>query len=333
MPRGGRNRNLRLAVVFAALFAWVDASAAAGNEYPSRTINMIVPFAAGGPTDIVAHLIIDPMSASLGQPITIENVVGAGGTTAATRAMHANPDGYTIIMGHMGTHAAAVALHPALAYNPRTDFAPIGLVLGMPVLLVARRNLPITDFRGFAALARERGGGLRMAHAGAGSVSHVTCSLLNKLLGVKPTMVAFQGTGPAMSALAGGQVDYMCDQIVSVVPQVRDGTVLALAVTTPGRSSALPQVPTTAEVGLPQFQVSAWNALFAPRNTPGAVVERLNRALGHALDDPKTHQRLVELGGTPPEGEERSPEALGDLVGSDIVKWREIDKSGEKVTH
>jgi tripartite-type tricarboxylate transporter receptor subunit TctC len=305
-------------------------SAAAEPDYPAHEINLIVPFAAGGPTDIVARIIADRMSETLRQQITIENVVGAGGTTAATRTMHATPDGYTIMMGHMGTHAAAVALYPSLAYNPRIDFAPIGIVAGMPVLVLARQQLPVANFRDFVAYAREQGSALRMAHGGVGSVAYTTCGLLNKILGIHPTLVAYQGTGPAVNAMVADQVDYMCDQIVGVVPQVRSGAVLALAISAPERSPALPKVPTASEVGLLDFQVSAWNALFAPRGTAKPVIDKLNRALGEALDDPGTRRRLADLGGIAPESAARSPEALDELVKSEIVRWGAISKLGER---
>jgi len=317
-------RVFKIAALFLALAAH---TAAAETQYPAHEITLIVPFAAGGPTDIVARIVAKPMSETLGQQITIENVVGAGGTTAATRTMRATPDGYTIMMGHMGTHAAAVALYPALAYDPARDFTPIGVVAGMPVLILAKRQLPAADLQEFATYARQKGVDLRMAHAGVGSVAYTTCALLNTILGVRPTMVAYQGTGPAMNALIAGEVDYMCDQIVSVVPQVRAGTILALAISTPNRSPALPNVPTAREAGVPEFGASAWNALFAPKGTPKPVIDKLNHVLATALDDPGTHKRLVDLGSELPEGEARSPDALAALVDSEIVKWTSIIKA------
>ena len=200
-------------------------TAVAQSDYPARTITMIVPFAAGGPTDIVGRIVADSMSRTLGQQIVIENVIGAGGTTAATRAMRAAPDGYTIILGHMGTHAAAVALYPKLAYNPATDFAPIGMVAGMPVLVLARKDLAARNLGEFISYAKEHVDELTMAHAGVGSVSYVTCELFNSILGLKPKLISYQGTGPAMYALVLGRVDYMCDQAVSVVPQVLPGNI------------------------------------------------------------------------------------------------------------
>lgn len=279
-------------ILVAAFAVVVAALPAAAQDYPNRGITIIVPFAAGGPTDVIARLVSDPMSKTLGQQIVIENVVGAGGTTAATRAMRADPDGYTLIMGHMGTHAAAVGLYPKLAYDPRTDFEPIGVAAGTPILILAKKDFPAADLKEFLTYVKANTDKLNMAHAGVGSVSFTTCLLLNSILDVKPTAVPFNGTGPAMNALVGGQVDYMCDQIVNAVPQIKGGTIKAYAIATPKRNPALPDVPTTTEAGLPEFQVSAWNALFAPKGTPKPIIDKLNAALGKALDDPKTRSRL-----------------------------------------
>jgi len=299
-------------------------AALAQADYPSRMITLIVPFAAGGPTDLVAHIIGGSMSRTLGQQIIIENVVGAGGTTGATRAKRAPPDGYTIILGHMGTHAAAVALYPKLAYNPSTDFAPIGMVANMPIVVLAKKSIPADDLKEFIAFAKSYAGSLTMAHAGIGSVSHVTGLLLNAIMGVKPRMVAFQGTGPAMNALVAGKVDYMCDQVVSVVPRARAGSIHVYAISTPERSPALPDTPTAREAGLPEFQASAWNALFAPEGTPQPVIDKLNAALSKALDDPVVRQSLLDLGGEIPQSQARTPQALADLVASEIARWTPI---------
>jgi tripartite-type tricarboxylate transporter receptor subunit TctC len=307
--------------------ASVAAPAVAQSNYPTRTITLIVPFAAGGPTDIVARIVGEHMSRTLGQQLIVENVIGAGGTTASTRAMRANPDGYTIEMGHMGTHAASVAFYPNLAYNPTTDFAPIGMTAGMPVLVLARKDFPAKDLKEFASYVKANEGKINMAHAGVGSVAHVTGLLLNSIIGVKPTSIPFPGTGPAMNALIGGQVDYMCDQVVSVVPQVQGGTIKALAVGTPERNPALPNVPTAKEAGMPEFQASAWNALFAPKATPQPVLDKLNAALVKALDDESVRKRLFELGAELPNREGRTPQALAELVKSEIAKWTPIIKA------
>src|SRR5437899_650282 len=204
-------------------------------------------------------------------------------------------------MGYMATHAASVALYPNLAYKPDVDFAPIGLVAGTPVLILARKDFPPKDLKEFVTYVKANEDKLNMAHAGVGSVSFTTCLLLNHLLGVKPVSVPFNGTGPAMNALIGGQVDYMCDQIVNVVPQVLGGTIKAYAVGTPERNPALPDLPTSIEAGLPDFQASAWNALFAPKGTPKPIIDKLSAALDKALDDDYTRKRLLELGSDIPD--------------------------------
>jgi tripartite-type tricarboxylate transporter receptor subunit TctC len=313
--------------LLAASLALGSATSARAQDYPARAITVIVPFAAGGPTDIVARIVSDHMSKTLGQQLIIENVVGAGGTTGVTRAMRAAPDGYTIVMGHMGTHAAAVALYPNLAYNPASDFVPIGMAAGTPVLILAKKDFPAKDLGEFAVHVKQNVASLNMAHAGVGSVSHVTCLLLNSILAVKPTAVPFNGTGPAMNALVGGQVDYMCDQIVNVVPQVNGGTIKAYAIGTPERSPALPNVPTSKEAGLPEFQASAWNALFAPKGTPPAIGDKLSAALDKALSDEPTRKRLLELGSDIPEAPRRGPQALATLVKSEIDKWTPVIKA------
>jgi tripartite-type tricarboxylate transporter receptor subunit TctC len=302
-------------------------SASAQTDYPRRTITLIVPFAAGGPTDIVARIVGEHLSRTLGQQVVIENVLGAGGTTASTRAMRANPDGYTIIMGHMGTHAAAVAVYPNLAYRPDADFEPIGMVAGTPVLILTRKDFPAKTLAEFISYVKANTDKLNMAHAGVGSVSFTTCLLLNHLLQVKPTSVPFSGTGPAMNALIGGQVDYMCDQIVSVVPQVQAGTIKALAIGTPERSPALPNVPTAKQAGLPAFDAVAWNALFAPKGTPKPIVDMLAAALDKALDDPNVRKRLLELGSELPGKDGRGPQALAALVKNEIARWTPVIKA------
>jgi tripartite-type tricarboxylate transporter receptor subunit TctC len=318
-------RVLSIAAVAALGFA--AGIAAAQTDYPRRPITLIVPFAAGGPTDVIAHIISDHMTRTLGQPIIIENMVGADGTTASTRAARANPDGYTIEMGHMGTHAASVALYPNLAYKPDADFAPIGLVAGTPVLILARKDFPPKDLKEFVTYVKANVDKLSMAHAGVGSVSFTACLLLNSILGVKPTSIPFNGTGPALTALISGQVDYMCDQIVNVVQQVRAGHIKAYAVGTPERNPALPNMPISKEAGLPEFQAQAWNALFAPKETPKPVLDKLTDALDKALDDEQTRKRLLELGSVLPGKPERGQQALAALVKREIERWTPIIKA------
>jgi tripartite-type tricarboxylate transporter receptor subunit TctC len=295
--------------------------------YPDRPITMIVPFAAGGPTDVVARITAENMSRTLGQQIVIENVTGAGGTTGTARAAQAKADGYTIMMGHMGTHGAAPAVYPNLKYSPAKDFVPVGLASGTPILIVARKNFAAKDLKEFVAHVKGNSDKLNEAHAGVGSVSHTTCTLLNSILGAKPTRVPYQGTGPALNDLVAGQVDYMCDQIVNLTPQIQAGTIKAYAIATSERSPALPDLPTTKEAGLPDFQVSAWNAIFAPKGTPPEVVQKLNAALVKALDDKTARKRLLDLGADIPDVPGRSPEALAKLVDSEVTRWNKVIKA------
>ena len=297
------------------------------QDYPTKNITLIVPFAAGGPTDVIARIVGDHMSKTLGQQLVIENVVGAGGTTASTRAMRATNDGYTIIMGHMGTHAASVALYPKLAYHPLKDFETIGLAAGTPVLILAKKDFPAKDLKEFVAYVKKNEATLNMAHAGVGSVSFTTCLLLNSIMGVKPTAVPYQGTGPSMNALIGGQVDYMCDQIVNAVPQIKGGTIKSYGVGTAERNPALPDLPTTKEAGLPEFVASAWNGLFAPKGTPKPVLDKLTAALDKALDDENTRKRLLELGSDIPGKDRRGQEAFTKLVASEIDRWGPVIKA------
>ncbi|MCC8982506.1 tripartite tricarboxylate transporter substrate binding protein BugD [Bradyrhizobium acaciae] len=309
---------------FAALGAF--AVPASAQNYPTRTITMIVPFAAGGPTDVISRIVTAHMAQTLGQSIVIENVVGAGGTTATTRAARAANDGYTLITGHMGTHAASVPLYPKLAYHPEKDFEPVALLAGTPILILARKDFPPKDLKEFIAYVKANAEKVNAAHAGIGSVSHASCELLNSILDVKPVGVPFNGTGPAMNALVAGQVDYMCDQIVNAVPQINAGTIKAYAVATPERNPSLPNVPTTAEAGLPAFQAQAWNAVFAPKGTSPAIIATLNAAAIKALDDENVRKRLLELGSVIPQPANRTPEALATLVKNEIAKWTPVLK-------
>ena len=319
-------KRLRFVLIILAAALALSAPSAIAQNYPTRPVTIIVPFAAGGPTDIIARIVGEYYSKTLGQQFIIENVAGAGGTTGITRGAQSPPDGYTIMMGHMGTHGAAPALYPNLKYNPTTDFEPIGLAAGTPILIVARKDFPASNLREFLERLKDPSAKAKQAHAGVGSVSFTTCALLTSQLNVKNIVVAYRGTGPALNDLVGGQVDYMCDQIVNVVQQVKGGTIKAYAIATPERSPALPNVPTTKEAGLPEYQVSAWNALFAPRGVPKPIMAKLNEGLVKALDDEATHNRLLELGSVIPEKAGRSPQALADLVKSEVARWTPILK-------
>lgn len=309
------------------LFACIVSTMAAAQPYPSRPVTIVVPFAAGGPTDIIARISGEYFSKALGQQFVVENVAGAGGTTGITRGSQAKPDGYTIMMGHMGTHGAAPALYSNLKYNPAKDFTPIGLVAGTPILIVARKDFPAANLKEFIAKVKDPGMKVKQAHAGVGSVSFTTCTLFTSQLGAKSIVAAYRGTGPALNDLVGGQVDYMCDQIVNLVEQVKGGSIKAYAIATPERSPALPNVPTTKEAGMPEYQVSAWNAMFAPKGIPQAVAAKLNATLVAALDDAATRKRLLDLGSVIPDKAGRSPQALQKLVESEVARWNPILKA------
>ncbi len=309
-----------------ALLLALSGGIACAQSYPVKPIVMIVPFAAGGPTDIVARIISEPMSRTLGQQVIIENVAGAGGTTGITRASMAAADGYTIMMGHMGTHGAAPALYPNLKYDPAKDFAPIGLTAGTPIIIVARKTHPANTLKEFIAWAKTEGDKANHAHAGLGSVSHSTGILLNSIMGTKPTFIPYTGTGPALNDMISGQVDYMTDQIVNVVSQINAGTIKAYAIATPTRSSALPNLPTTKEAGLDNYEVSAWNAIFAPKGTPADIVAKLNDAVVKGLDDAGARKRFDELGAVVPDVAGRTPAALQKLVESEVARWTPVLK-------
>jgi tripartite-type tricarboxylate transporter receptor subunit TctC len=311
---------MKKTLAFAAALAFL-AGAASAQQYPTKPITVIVPFAAGGPTDVIARIVGESMSKTLGQQLVIENIAGAGGTTGITRGKEAANDGYTIMMGHMGTHGAAPALYPNIRYNPVTDFEPIGMAAGTPIVIVARKDFPAANLKEFADRLKAGQDKLNEANAGVGSVSHTTCTLLHVQLGTKPTRVPYTGTGPVLNDLVGGKVDYACDQIVNLVTQIQAGAIRAYAIATPARSPALPDVPTTKEAGMPEYEVSAWNALFAPKGTPAAVVARLNDALSKALDDPNSRKRLLDLGGVLPEGNERTSAWLGTFVAAEVDRW------------
>ena len=309
-----------------AVIVFCFSAAAHAQSYPNKPVKLLVGFAAGGPTDVISRIVGDHMSRTLGQQIVIENIVGAGGTTASTKAKNSPNDGYTLITGHMGTHAASVALYPNLAYNPSTDFEPISILAGTPVVILSKKDFPAKDLKEFITYVKANADKLNMAHAGVGSVSHVTCLLLNSLLGVNPVAVPFNGTGPAMNALVGGQVDYMCDQIVNVVPQINGGTIKGYAVGTAERNPALPDLPTAKEAGLPAFEAQAWNAMFAPKGTPKEALDKLNAAVVKALDDETVRKRLLELGSVIPTKQQRTPQELASLVKNEINRWTPIIK-------
>src|SRR5882757_1990256 len=300
------------------MIAGMDSAQA--QEYPARTVTIIVPFAAGGPADITGRIIADIFNRHLGQKFVVENVGGAGGTIGALRAARAVADGYTILSGHLGTNALAPAFYPNLGYDPQKDFEPIGLTAEYPELLVVRKEFPANNLKEFIAYAKSNASKLNVGHAGLGSVSYIGCLLLHAAIGIKPTMVPFTGTAPVLNAMLGGQIDYECDPVLGTVSQVQAGNVKALAVAAKKRSPLLPGVPTSHEQGLPEFDIAPFYAVFVPIRTPQAVVEKLADALNKGLNEPSVQKRLADLGADSIEQGRRGPKALAGLVKSEAAR-------------
>jgi tripartite-type tricarboxylate transporter receptor subunit TctC len=313
-----------LVAACAALLA-ITAPVAAQN-YPSRPITVIVPFPAGGPSDVVARIVAEHMGKVLGQTMVIENVGGAGGTIGSARVASAPPDGYTLLAGSMGSHVSAPVLTPNVKYDSQRDFEPIGFTAHAPAVIVAKKDYPAKDLSEFVASVKQNGEGVKQAHGGIGSSSHMACVLFSSNAGVKPTLVAYRGTGPAMNDLVGGHVDYFCEQAVSVTGQIASGAIKAYAVSSPQRLATLPNVPTAKELGV-DYQMSIWAGIFAPKGVPKEVVDRLADALDKSLDDPAVQKRLADLGGSIPAKDERSPAKFDAYVKAEIARWSPILKA------
>ena len=298
------------------------ASAATAQDYPARNITVVVPFPAGGPSDVVARIVAEAMGRTLGHTLVIENVGGAGGTIGSGRVAAAAPDGYTLLAGSMGSHVAAPVLTPNIKYDPK-EFVAIGPTAHSPAVVVARKDFPAKDLKEFAADAKENGPRFKQAHGGVGASSHMACLMFNTAIGATPTAVAYRGTGPAMNDLVGGHVDFFCEQSVSVVEQVKSGAIKAYAVSASERLASLPNVPTAKEMGI-NYEMSIWAGMFAPKGTPAPVVAKLADALDKALDDPNVRKRLNDLGGSVPGKAERAPAAFEKYVRAEIDRWAPI---------
>jgi len=309
-----------------ALFVLVMSGAPAAAQYPDKPITVVVPFAAGGPTDVVTRLLGDHMSRTLGQTIIVENVGGAGGTIGMTRAAQATPDGYTIAVGNTGTQSAAPALYPNLKYDPARSFAQIGITNFTPQAIVAKKSTQASGLKEFIDYLKANSEKLTYGHAGVGSIAHVSGLLFNAQFGLKPTLVPYRGTGPALQALVAEQLDYMIDQSLNVIPQVKAGTIKVYAIAAPERLSSLPDAPTTGEAGV-DFVFRAWNAMVAPKGTPKEIVGRLADALSKALDDPKVQERYDELGSSVPTADERGPAGLQKLVETEMARITPVIKA------
>jgi tripartite-type tricarboxylate transporter receptor subunit TctC len=316
------SKRALLGLVAAGLAALASPALAQGN-YPTRPVTMIVPFAAGGPTDTVARLVAQVMGNELGQTVVVENVGGAGGTLGAQRVAQARPDGYTVLLHHIGM-ATTPALYRRLAYDAVNGFETVGLVTEVPMTLVARRNFPANNLAELIQVVRRDREKLNYANAGTGAASHLCGLLFMKAVDAPMTTVPYRGTGPAMNDLVAGTVDLMCDQTTNTTEQIRAGTIRAFSVTTPSRIASLPDLPTAAEGGLAGFEVSVWHGLYAPRGTPRPIVERLNRALLTALRDENLGRRFADLGTAPVTADRATPEFHRTFWQGDIAKWRPL---------
>lgn len=303
--------------------AALAATAAMAQTYPDRTITMVVPFAAGGPTDTVGRLIAERMSADLGQPIVIENVGGAGGTLGAAQVAGAEPDGYTILLHHIGM-ATSATLYRELPYDPLTAFDYVGLVTEVPMTLVARKDFEPTDMASFVTYVKENADTITMANAGIGAASHLCGMLFMQAVDAPIVTVPYKGTGPAMTELVGGQIDIMCDQTTNTAEQIRGGTIKGYAVTSPARLDIFPDMPTVAEAGLPGMEISVWHGIYTPRGTPPEAVARLSAALQTALADPAIAEKFAELGTAPSPAADATPEALKARLETEIARWRPV---------
>lgn len=309
-------RRLALTVMLA-----LAVPALAQDGYPNKPITMIVPFAAGGSSDVIARLVGDEMGRVLGQRIVMENMAGAGGATALTRAAKADPDGYTIVIGNSGTNAASYSIYPDLKYT-QADFAPIGLVAKTSPMIALKLDFPAKNLMEFVDYAKKNPGKVSLGHAGVGSSNYLICRNFIKAAGVEVALVSYRGAGPALNDLMGGQIDGVCDAATSLSGAVQGAKVKALVVATPSRLDSLRDVPTSREAGLPAFEAQGWNALFGPKNLPEPIVAKLNQALRTALSSPNLQSRFKELSSVLPAANELTPAHVGAMVPGEIEKYK-----------
>jgi tripartite-type tricarboxylate transporter receptor subunit TctC len=310
-----------------AIAVLASATSVRAEDWPTHSLTMINPFAAGGPNDVMARLFAQRMGEILGQPIIVENVGGAGGMNGADRVAKAAPDGYTFLQGTVGTQAQNQSLFKKPAYNSLTDFAPVALVVEAPLVLIARKDIPAKDMKEFVAYAKANKDKMQYASAGTGSAIHLGCALMNMVAGLDVVHVPYRGANPAMQDLVSGRVDYLCDIITTAKPQIDAGTVKPIAILTKERSPALPNVPTAIEQG---FDVEAytWNAFFLPKGTPGAIVKKLHDATVEAMKTPAVREKLESAGLQFVSDDRTSPDYLATFVQSEIVKWAAPIKAG-----
>lgn len=322
LAAGGRSRLSTIGKITAAALALAAfAAPAAAQPWPSRPLTMVVPFAAGGSTDAIARILAEGLRNELGQPVIVENVGGAGGTTGTLRVARAAPDGYQLVLGNVGTHAQAQSLYRRPPYDAAADFAPVMLVTDQAFALVVRKDFPAGDLRGFIAYAKAEQGKLLFGSAGAGGSNHLACVLLNAAAGIGATHVPYRSGAHAMQDLISGRIDYQCPSAPVALPQIAAHTVKALAILSRNRSPSLPALASAHEQGLSGFDIPSWYAVFLPKGTPAAIVSRLHAATDAALDTPSIQGRLEEIGCDRISSERRSPEYLGKFVASEIEKY------------
>ncbi len=293
---------------------------AQAQPYPNKPITLVVPFAAGGPTDVVARMMAIPMGKSLGQSVVVENVNGAGGTVGATKVARAAPNGYTIFLHHMGM-STSPALYKKLSFDPLTDFEYIGQVLDVPMTLIARKDIPANNLQELIAYIKANESKVSLADAGLGAVSNLCGLMFKSAIGININTIPYKGTGPAMNDLLGGQVDILCDQTTQTVPMIKDGRVKVFGATTLKRLAALPNVPTLDEQGLKGFEVKVWHGMYAPKGTPAPVLAQINTAMRAAMAEPTIKQRLAELSSEIPTADKMTPKGLEDHLKAEINKW------------
>ena len=310
--------HLRIALAAIGMLVSVGAGA---QEYPTKPITVIVPFAAGGPTDALARVLTARMGEALGQTMIVENVGGAGGTIGVNKAAKATPDGYTVLFTHMGTLAVNIALYKTLPYDSQKDLEPVGLGGTNPMVLVTKKDLPAKNFQEFLAYVKANQKKAQYGMAGIGAASHLGGLMLNNMMKVDVLEIPYKGTGPALNDLVSGQFDYMVDQAVNVLPQIQGGNIKALGVSTLKRLPQLPDVPTIDEAGLKGYEVTIWNGFFVPKGTPKDVITKLNQALVTALGDEKVRSRLIEQAVDLPTAAEATPDALRNQLKASIDKW------------
>jgi tripartite-type tricarboxylate transporter receptor subunit TctC len=313
---------LRRVVVL--ILAMMVALAGPAYAWPDKQIVLVVPFAAGGTNDTLSRVLSEQLSKALGQVVVVENDPGAAGTTPAARVARAKPDGYTLLMGNMGTHGIAPSQYPNLKYDPVRDFTPIGLSGEVPAVLVVRKDFPAQNLREFIDYVRKNQDKVNEAHAGVGSPTHSFCTLLQSLMGTNTARVAYRGGAQAMNDLIAGQVDFSCISLSGAISQIQGGMIRAIALASPARFDVVKDVPTAREGGLPEFEVSTWNALFAPKGLPADIQARLAEALDRALDEPAVRKRLDELGIVIPEKARRGPEPLQNVVAFEVQRWAKV---------